>query len=462
MSKITRRQALKGLLVGGSVAAFGGMQTFSILDEAQADSAPEQEVPDRHYIFCYFSGGWDILLSLDPRDPVTFNAGNAATTRIWPAYELLSLGDTHPLQRPREDLVFGPYMGELMAPDLLDRLLVIRGMSMDTLTHEVGRRRFLTGKPPAGLAARGSSMDTWLASRITRDEPLPNLSVRVESYNKGLPNFASAVRTSSSADLLRLLAPGDVQLSAMDDRHVDELLRAQGLCSSTHLSPTLRDAEEARLKTRHMLASQLDALFDFQANTPQMEALRDHFGIRRGQTSGPQVEAAIAATAVINGVSRCVSIQATGGLDTHFDNWITDHGPNQRTGFDAVAALARYLQKTPYRGDPNAATSWLDHTTIIGFSEFSRTPMLNSNSGRDHWLNNACFLLGGSIAGGKVIGKSTDFGMYPSKVNLRTGALDPSGEIVRPEHIIQALFEEVGITSEPDLRVSALRAMMKG
>ena len=30
------------------------------------------DAPDRYYIFCYFGGGWDVFLSLDPRDPRDF------------------------------------------------------------------------------------------------------------------------------------------------------------------------------------------------------------------------------------------------------------------------------------------------------------------------------------------------------------------------------------------------------
>jgi len=99
---------------------------------------------------------------------------------------------------------------------------------------------------------------------------------------------------------------------------------------------------------------------------------------------------------------------------------------------------------------------------IIGFSEFSRTPLINANGGRDHWLMNACFLLGGNIGGGRVIGASSNVGMNPTPVNLQTGAsqgVEDGGEVIRPEHILQALYEEIGLTTEPDLRVAPLTAI---
>src|SRR5215210_6197621 len=39
-------------------------------------------------------------------------------------------------------------------------LTIVRGVMMDTLTHEVGRRYFITGKFPRGLAANGSALPT--------------------------------------------------------------------------------------------------------------------------------------------------------------------------------------------------------------------------------------------------------------------------------------------------------------
>ena len=125
-----------------------------------------------------------------------------------------------------------------------------------------------------------------------------------------------------------------------------------------------------------------------------------------------------------------------------------------------MADLASYLQKTPYLdAQGHEDGSWLDRTVIVGFSEFSRTPLINNNSGRDHWLGNSCFLLGGGVRGGRVLGRSSDFGMYPQAVDLRTGQLDPDGEIVRPEHIMRALYDEVGIDDSPDLRVPGLSAI---
>ncbi|MCB9732864.1 MAG: DUF1501 domain-containing protein [Deltaproteobacteria bacterium] len=476
---LSRRGFLKGgCALGLGAAAFGGVRALETLARAASTGGAAAGVPDRHYIFCYFSGGWDLLLSLDPRDPQVFTNGNLATTRIQPAYEELATPPASPYRDVLRDgsMYLGPYVGELAGQ--ASRLCVVRGMSMDTLTHEVGRRRFLTGRPPSGLQARGSSTDTWLAARLGADEPIPNLSIRVESFNVGdQPNYASALQTNGLDDLLRVLQPSGPLLGSTQDRELDELLAAAAACPEAEGSSFWQGAELSRQKATQMVSGGLFAPFDFRSNAADVVALRDHYGFTSSSAGlqSPGAMAAMAATAIMKGVSRAVSVRINSvSLDTHFDNWSTDQGPAQEAGFTAIARMMQHLQSVPYPDGSGA--SWLDRTVIVGFSEFMRTPMLNTNGGRDHWLANSCFLAGGDIAGGKVIGASSNMGMNPMPVDLATGtacALDADmvtacpeelgkTSIIRPEHILQALYHEVGVTSdEPDLRVPPLTALFR-
>lgn len=452
----TRRSWLRG--AAGLSAALAAQSTpFAQLARAAGPAGP---VP-RHFVFVYFSGGWDILLSLDPRDPTVFTDAQSAVTRIQPGYDLLDdpTNDGSPIYTSNGTM-FGPYLGDLAKH--ADKLAVVRGMSMDTLTHEVGRRRFITGKPPSGLLARGSSAATWLASILGGDDPVPNIAIRVESYNADQPNYATGLSVSRVPDLVRAFRPADPQLDPTVDAVIDSILAERAECGSAKASPMLQMAEAGRQKARDMASKGYDALFDFQGKTEAMAALRQHYGIAATGAAAldtPEAQAAAAATALTAGISRVVSYAAASGLDTHYDEWTTDHGPIQRRGFNTVARLVEDLQSREYG---NTGSSWFDHTVIVGFSEFSRTPMLNTRLGRDHHLNNSCFLLGGPIRGATVIGASTDVGMLPQPVNLATGLVDPGGEIVRPEHVLQTLFHEIGVTDDrADLRASPITALLK-
>ena len=451
---MNRRRFLKNsLVVGGGAMAFGGGDFVHQLAHAQTANL---DAPDRYYIFCYFSGGWDVLLSLDPRDPRAFpsTAESLRQSRIQPGYETLQMPDAD-VVRTRDGRMFGPFIGDLY--NHADKLTVVRGMNMETVAHAGGRRRFLTGKPPSGVLARGSSSSTWLSGRLGKDDLIPNLSLRVEAYNVDQPNYATALRVSTVPDLLRALRPSSQPLFPRLRRQVDQAIQAASNCPPSLRSSAWQKAEFARSKSRDVVQSRLDSLFDFGARTPLMDELRGHYGFNQVDNSAG-VSAALAVQAITTGVSRCVTVNMVGGLDSHDGNgWTQDQGPRQRTGFNAIARMVEDLANRPY----DETSSWLDKTIIVGFSEFSRTPMLNSRGGRDHHITNSCFLLGGSVRGGQVIGATTNVAMQSNPTDPRTGRVSPDGVILRPEHVLRSLYDEVGIGDGPDLRVGRLNTLLR-
>lgn len=451
---LTRRQLLRrgGLAVGAGMAALGGLGPLQHLASAQV--APG--APDRYYIFVYFSGGWDVLLGLDPRDPREFPSEeeSIARTRIQPAYEQVALPDAD-IIRVDENRAFGPYIGDLVRHT--DKFTVVRGINMETLGHASGRRRFLTGKPSSGVQARGSNGTTWLAGHLGQGELIPQLSLRTESYNKDMPNFATALRVNSVPDLLRALRPSSSLFDPRLQREMDLALGRTSSCPDAIKSTAWQNAEFSRKQARDVVESDVGGYFDFAARTPAMEALRGHYGFTRVDNSAG-VGAALAAQAITNRVSRAVSVTLVGGLDTHDGNsWRTNQGLRQRSGFNAIARLIEDLESREY-GD---GSSWFDHTTIVAFSEFSRTPALNAIGGRDHHFTNSCLIAGGGVQGGQIIGASSNVAMESMATNLQTGRPDPGGVVLKPEHILRTLFDEVGIDGRPDLRVRGMPALMR-
>ena len=444
------RRSLLGGLCGSALLGGLGLRRAGALANALTNDA------DRYFVFCYFGGGWDALLGLDPRDPDVFRPELRGDTLIERNYDALiedGIAD-QPLSSSVPGMNFGPYIGSLI--DWAPQMALVRGMSMDTLSHSAGRRRFITGKQPAGLQARGSAGATHLAAWLGENEPVPNLVSGVESYNVDQPVYASGLEVADVDDLLDILAPGRRALPPEVMARIGVVLDEFGDCETTKASRMLTEALEQRLAARRLVDAGLDALFDFRSNDPDMVALRQQYGFASNQLNTPRARAAMASTALTAGISRTVSIQVAGQLDTH-DNWARDHGPILREGFDVVSTLAADLASRPY-GDQGE--SWLDRTVIVGFSEFTRTPLMNVRGGRDHALMNSCFLIGGGVQGGRIIGASSDVGMAPQSVNLQTGAVDPAGEIIRPEHIYRALLGHVGVTDDvADLRVDPLTAL---
>lgn len=445
MPLLTRRSALTAGLVLGGVAA---------LSPAMSRLARAAELQDRYFIFCYFNGGWDLLLSLDPRDPGEFRDDLKKSTLIETGFSDLS-------SKYGDDLVgssvpgmnFGPCTGRLV--DHADKLTLVRGMSMDTLTHEVGRRRFLTGRPPAGLQAKGSNASTVLASLLGQGQPIPQLSMRVESYNDGFPGFSSAIRVNSVEDLVRALQPSPNSFGEAEEQALQALLNQSADCPSIAHSRIRDAAMDYQAGSKELVSLGLDAAFDFaSAESADLRAL---YGIDPGDLASAQAQAAAAATALSTGIARTVCFEAASGLDTHGPEWASAHPSALVKGFDVVASLIADLSTRPYK---DTAETWLDRTTIVGFSEFGRSTLLNSSGGRDHFLHNACFLAGGGVKGGHVIGASSDLGMAPTPTDLSTGLPSDSGEVVYPEHIYRALLVGAGIEDDvADYGVEPLMAL---
>lgn len=461
-SLLSRRSLLQGLVgVSGLWAAEGALRGSPLAPLAFAQGVqPNHRVvseQDRYYIFCYFSGGWDILLGLDPRDPRNYGDDRIRVTLTQPAYDQLA-GVGRDIIHAPNGLSFGPHIGGLIR--YADQLAIVRGMSMDTLSHSSGRRRFLTGKPPSGLQARGSSVNTWLSAYLGAGEPIPNLAIRVESFNDGaLPTFADALAVNNSEDLIRTLTPADPALPLLVSRQIQASLSDAAGCVEAQRSAFWRSAEVARKKALDMTAGGFAERFDLRR--PEFAELRQQHAITNLNDS-VELRGALAVQAICSGMTRCVSVEVANGLDTHFDNWTTEQGARQEQGFNVVSRIADDLASREYYG---TGRSWLDHTVLVGFSEFSRTPLLNDNGGRDHALTNASFLLGAKINGGHVIGSSSQLGMQPMAIHLPTGQAvtqASEGEVVRPEHILQTLYAEVGIEeADVDLRVPPLPTLLR-
>ena len=94
-----------------------------------------------------------------------------------------------------------------------------------------------------------------------------------------------------------------------------------------------------------------------------------------------------------------------GGFDNHsniFDSMRT-HGDVMDP---AMASLIEDLH----------AIGKLDTTLVIMLSEFGRTPRVNDNGGRDHWARVfSCFMAGGGVKGGHVVGTSDIDGAMPDE-----------------------------------------------
>jgi Protein of unknown function (DUF1501) len=460
----TRRRFLGGAAgVAGATAA--GALGFTNL--ARADLPLPA---GRAFLFCYFPGGWDQLMLLDPRDPTRFLDSERSRTLIELRYPEIDgiLGYRAQLVRPRiaSPFVFGP-MAEragraVNLADFADRMAVIRGINMAALGHEVAYRYFLTATYPVGTSARGTSVATevaaLLAPRIPR-RPLPNLTVGVETYNDRYPANTSALAVRNPQDLVLVLAPAGTAEPADVEAAIAARGTTPGACADEvydrrGLWSVMR---EARGTADGLVRERVSSNFEFvSADTPAAQAIRTRYGFGRGDADHPGARTALAVQAIKTGISQVVSVAVGNGTDTHFGNNAV-HARALTPGVDAFLAALDDLRSSPH---PQGG-SFLDHTTVVGFSEFARAPLFNSYNGRDHHQNNSLMLVGAGIRGNTLVGATSDIGMSPMPWDLERNVASDAGEILKPEHIAMTLLASAGLTTTR-FRQSPIRAVLSG
>ncbi len=457
--KISRRTLL------GAAGAAGGallLDGFLGLRHASADVFDPDNAP--LLVMCEFTSGWDTLYCLDPRNNQDYGdpAGGIYTgfdmvTDAPTVAAIEETGGTGLVKPIGSEIAFGPTMSTLGKTHFQD-LCVVRGLNMGTLTHEVGRRYFLTGKFPRGLAASGSSLETWwaAASGLLDSHQIPNLVAGgAETYNEGLSPLASGLSVPSYNEMLQVLRPlnasvgldGTVEHAAAKFHQGDycfhqQLNRANAQVS-THLS--------AWTSAQSLANGGLWKYFDFKPNPPagsQLAKLYETFGVNPANPAAtlsgkPRGQAALAAQALVNRISQVVLLRLVNVTDAHFDDdWPSNHPAQQRAGFDAVSELITYLKNTE---DKNGKSFW-DRTTLMCFSEFARTPRINQQGGRDHHLASACLVAGKGIRGNVVIGATKDTNYDSRPANLDTGAPDDEmGTLIKPSDVHATLLTAAGL-----------------
>ncbi|MCI0570235.1 MAG: DUF1501 domain-containing protein [Myxococcaceae bacterium] len=450
MTHFTRRRFLEiaGLAAGGMALRTGVWPS-----EARAQAAP-----DGLLLVCYFAGGWDQLLALDPRDHTDPRfAGSAPYERtgtgIHPAYDQVTDAEvrqvltTTPSGVQRAgNLSFGPAVTPSLMAHSAD-LALLRGVNMGTLTHEVGRRYFLTGKFPRGLSASGSSVSTVVAAAAGEAKDIPNLAIQTEGYNQGLAAYASPIQVNGYTDVLAVLRPDGTQLPAASAQLLADYQAVA--CEGAQLDGPQAQASlyrASRQRARTMVQSGGYSLFDFGKSPPVPEVadLFTAMAMTSADASGVKGRAALAGQALARGYAQAVSVTLSSGLDDH-DDWGVNHATELRVGLDALGRLISFLKAAEYQG---TGTSVWSRTTLLVFSEFARTPLLNSRDGRDHHLCSSCMVAGPGIRGDVVVGASSDVKMAAQAIDPATGLVSDAGTggvPLRPADIHATLLQSMGV-----------------
>jgi uncharacterized protein (DUF1501 family) len=417
----TRRDLLS-LALGSAAAGF--LSPLALAAGGSAGRAP------RKLVVVFADGAWDVTYALDPKlgvptvqgpewheDPS--NPDDREAIRTFSGIPIVVNDE----KRKGVTQFF-----EAAAHDCV----VVNGLAMGTISHDVAKIRMVTGSPDLGVP------DVSVISGAVHGEALPLGSIDMGGLSHAAWLAATSGRIGYRSQI-KLLVDGTAMLppvesyeslvpwspSAADASAVNALLRGRGA--------RLRIGRDADVES----AARFDA---WDQAFQRAQRLRDGSAELLGQldlASSPALKTSCALAVELLEADVCHSVFiATPRIwDTH-SNSIVQHSAYDDL-FSALTVLYADL----------AEASLLEETLVMVVSEFTRTPLYNASGGKDHWQNGSALLFGGGLAGGRVCGASSEI-VEALPMDLETGAPVAAGEPCTYENFIAGMMELLDVDPE--------------
>jgi len=280
-----------------------------------------------------------------------------------------------------------------MTAKVMDKLSIVRSMSTREADHMRGRYYMHTGYVP-NPNIEHPIYGAVVAHELHREESElqipPFVSVEGASEGPGFLGMAYApFRVESNGQVRNLDTPG------IEESRLEQRMRALDMIEKSFISQNrgsaAKDHEAVLKKTWNIMTSaQMEA---FKV-TKEPKAVQDRYGNDRFG------KGCLMARRLVEAGVPFVEVDL-GGWDNH--QGIFNILQNQRLPVldKGMSALVEDLNQ---RG-------MLQDTAIIWMGEFSRTPRINGNAGRDHWARSWSVVVGGGgMKPGIAVGKTNEDG----------------------------------------------------
>jgi uncharacterized protein (DUF1501 family) len=271
----------------------------------------------------------------------------------------------------------------------MHNLSIVRSMSTREADHGRGRYYMHTGyvpNPNVEHPSYGSVISHELADYKAGLEIPPFVSVGGGSVGPGFLGMAWAPFVVNSNGQIRNLDMGLDQQRLMQRMYALDMIE-KGFVSEQRGSAA-EDHQKILRKTLALMTSQqMEAFKVNKEPTEMVERYGDNnFG-----------KGCLMARRLVEAGVPFVEVDL-GGWDNHQNIFPTLADTKLPMMDQAMSALVADLE----------ARGRLQDTVIIWMGEFSRTPRINGNAGRDHWARSWSVVVGGGkIQGGKVIGETS-------------------------------------------------------
>lgn len=296
----------------------------------------------------------------------------------------------------------------------MNDMAIIRSMNTTEGDHGRGTELMLTGYRPGNAAIQYPSLGSLVSKEIGQsDNELPNyVSLSTFQFAPNVngagflgPRYAPLVVSGDSNDpqsranlsIDNLRPANGVDPESMNKR-IEVLKYLQSGFEAQTTSESAQSHSANYDRAIKMVQSQAKHAFKLEQEPAE---LRDRYGRNRfGQGC------LLARRLVERGVAF-VEV-ALSQVNNNPVAWDT-HGDN----FTRVRELSEVLDPAwSTLMDDLRERGLLDSTLIVWMGEFGRTPIINSNGGRDHFPGGwSTVLAGGPIKGGQVIGATSEDGM---------------------------------------------------
>ena len=430
MTHISPSQLNRRTFLGRGAQGLGALSLASLIRPSllKAARAPAHGVINplplpqkaRRVIWLSMAGGPSHLETFDPKPKLAEMHGKPMPESMTKGQQLAQLqgqklmcfGPRHPFAK------FGRNQTEICAlfqniGSVIDDICLVRSMTTDAINHDPAHMFMNTGSQIAGRP----SMGAWVTYGLGSDAmDLPGFVV-LTSLGRGGQNQPIAARQWSSGFLpsryqgVQFRGKGDPVLYLGNPAGITRESQGSDIAAINSLNRRYDSlVDDPEIATR---IAQYEMAFQMQASVPELMDLSsenaktlDLYGCRPGDGSFAS-NCLLARRLVERGVRF---------IQLYHKDW--DHHSDLKEGIEFKAreidrACMGLITDLKQRG-------MLDDTLIVWAGEFSRTPMSQGNSGRDHH-NKAMsvWLAGGGIRGGMVHGATDELG-YAAVENITT------------------------------------------
>jgi len=372
-------------------------------------------------------GGWDTTYALDPKTQsprVDVPQGTGEQITRFGADLDIQTGPT----RPNVSAFFTKYASQAA---------VVRGISVGSVAHRECVKRMATGT----RNETNPDLAAIVAHDHGNDLPLPYLILGDTAF---AGEYAvSSGRVGATNQILALIDPAQAYETAGKKPYATSAAEDAIL---TRYATATKNRVQATRGSQGYNKRRVD---DFVASIERGKKLAEAkagFGTR-GRTLAIANQVDLALDALEQDITQSVMLNTRLGWDTHDTN--TDQGALYETTFGALTTL---LDEMTIRPGREAGSKMIDDTVVVCFSEFSRTPKLNENQGKDHWPITSAIVMGAGVKGGRSFGATTD-AVETTPIDFATGAASAGGRVLTSSHFAAGLLSLCGI--DPTSRIEA-------